>query len=595
MSRARRWPLPAGDTIGRVIPLALCVVLIGLLMPAGVRAADPWTVTANSDRVAGGFLSQTGSEAHLYLENHVSIELSNPVDNAILDALGFSGSYSQEISWTNDDSGPAIGCASGLTDLFTFCTSDAAGGWAIVPDGLRLELVLSGTSSGSSSLEVRPGMRSLAYDCTFAAINIALETLADGIAPEKIKTVADLAVKLMPEASGMVAALKRVDFAGAGREFLTLAWRAMKVILDHAASFFLGKFVDLIPGALEVRFGLAVSKATLALLNLDTHLMTDNSDTVVTVGYSNGSSGPSAGTSVVDSRPSKSPHPSSAAPVVVAQAPAAPKSVTGTLDEVPCPTSTDTCDKFDFTWSYDGAPADGFHIYRSPSKGECIVEGCTPEDSGCAVDSKTLYGTVPSSVLTFDATVESSYPYDCWWVSAYNAAGESALTQLTYDVCDSGCVSPGPTGWQTFDEGTYVVDYPGEPTTKSVSMSETSGLYSLNISYYSEGPDSSPQLVYLVEHYTLSSSLSVSGFDYMTLLEAELPYYTLSGSGMTEGETEVTLDGQNALEITISGNGVEGTFEILMNGSDLYVLGAAHQDTDSDMDAERFFDSFHAG
>lgn len=59
----------------RILPLALCLVLVGLLTPTPVRGADGWSVSTSSTLVQADFISQSGSGAQLYLENHVSIEL----------------------------------------------------------------------------------------------------------------------------------------------------------------------------------------------------------------------------------------------------------------------------------------------------------------------------------------------------------------------------------------------------------------------------------------------------------------------------------------------------------------------------------------
>jgi hypothetical protein len=289
--------------IRRAIPLALCLVLVGLLAPAGVRGADPWTVTANTDEVRADFLTQSGSDASLYLENHVAIDVpGDPNIGAILDALGFGGGYSQEVSWTNDGSGTNASCPKGLADLFSFCHSDARGGWAIIPNGIRTELALAGSNSGSIKLNVAPSKRSLGYDAVVAAIGVALETLSPGVVPEKARAVADLAIKLLPEATSLTSALARGDVVPAGKEFLNIAREALKVIMDHAVDFAIGQVLDLIPGALWVRLGIATSKVLVSEVDLATHLLSGYSATTVTVGHAGGS-----GTSV---KPTPTPPPS---------------------------------------------------------------------------------------------------------------------------------------------------------------------------------------------------------------------------------------------------------------------------------------------
>jgi len=272
----------------RVLRLGLCLALVSLLAPAPVQAADGWSVSASTDLVNADFISQAGSQAQLYLENSDSISPFNiPEAGAVLDALGFGGGYSQEVSWGSGD-GPAVSCPTGLTDLFSFCSTDANGGWALVPNGLRTELALSAPASGSRVLDVRPSLRSLAYDGTVAAIGIALETLSPGPIVGNAAQVASLALQLLPEAAGFEAAMERKDYTEAGFELLSLSKRAMTIIADHVTDWAIGGIVDLIPGLEEAKLGIAVSKAVVVLANLDGHLLAGNSVTAVTVGYVRG-------------------------------------------------------------------------------------------------------------------------------------------------------------------------------------------------------------------------------------------------------------------------------------------------------------------
>jgi len=277
-----------GGTVRRAVPLALCLVLVGMLMPAGVLAADPWTVSANTDLVKADFISSSGSGATLYLENHVSMEPFNiPEAGAVLDAIGFAGGYSQEVSWTNDGTSPTVSCPKGLTDLFSFCHNDVGGGWALIPDGLRTELVLSGSDSGGVSLDVGPSQRSLAYDGTVASIGIALEVLnpSPGIIFENSQHIASLALQLLPEAGAMAAALKRGDGTTAGFEMLSLAKRAAQIIADHITDWAIGRLVAMNPYFTGAGLAIKVSQAAMALANLATHLQAGYLDTSVAVNY----------------------------------------------------------------------------------------------------------------------------------------------------------------------------------------------------------------------------------------------------------------------------------------------------------------------
>ena len=275
----------------RLVPLALCLVLVGMLLPSPVLGAGGWSVSASSKLVNADFISTSGSNADLYLENNVSFEPFGLAQaGAVLDALGFGGGYSQEVSWSSG--GPAVSCPSELTDLFSFCSTNASGGWALIPDGLRTELSLSTSTSGSRSLDVRPSIRSLAYDGTVAAIGIALEALSPGPIVSNAAHVATLAVQLLPEAAGFEAAMERKDYTTAGFELISLSKRAMTIIADHVTDWAIGSIVDLIPGIAEVKLGIAASKAIVVLGNLDVHLLAGNSVTTVTVGYGGGGGAP---------------------------------------------------------------------------------------------------------------------------------------------------------------------------------------------------------------------------------------------------------------------------------------------------------------
>jgi hypothetical protein len=262
-----------------------------MLLPSPVLGAGGWSVSASSKLVNADFISTSGSNADLYLENNVSFEPFGLAQaGAVLDALGFGGGYSQEVSWSSG--GPAVSCPKGLADLFSFCSTDASGGWALIPDSLRTELSLSASDSASRSLDVRPSIRSLAYDGTVAAIGIALETLSPGPIVSNAAQVASLALQLLPEAAGFEAAMERKDYTAAGFELLSLSKRAMTIIADHITDWAIGGIVDLIPGLAEVKLGIAISKAIVVLGNLDTHLLAGYSVTTVTVGYGGGGGAP---------------------------------------------------------------------------------------------------------------------------------------------------------------------------------------------------------------------------------------------------------------------------------------------------------------
>jgi hypothetical protein len=283
--------------IRRALPLALCLALVGLLAPApaavgGANGAGDWSVSASTDLVKADFASTSVSDARLYLENHTSIELPGlPEAGVVLDALGFGGGYSQEVDWSNSGGGPVVSCPEALVNLPFSCATDGNSGWAIIPDGLRTELRLVAPGApGNRALDVRVRAKSLAYDASVAAIGIVLETLSPGPISTGAGKIATLALKLIPEAAGLAAAMQRGDYTAAAIELLSLTKRALKIIADHVVDFAIGGIVDaLLPGMLEVKFAIAVSKAMVVLANLDSHLLGDYSISTVSLGYGGGS------------------------------------------------------------------------------------------------------------------------------------------------------------------------------------------------------------------------------------------------------------------------------------------------------------------
>jgi hypothetical protein len=284
----------------RLVSLLACIALVGLASPPGLAASSggAWSVASSNDQVETSLTSTSSASPRLSLENNVSIKpFGNELFGAVLDALGFGGGYSQTATW-HRGSGPAISCPEVLVDLPLSCGSDGhGGGTVLVPDGLRAELALAAPmASGSSALAVAPGPQSLAYDGIFAAISIALAAIDPGRVGTIAIQEAALALQILPEAAGYAAAMKRGDSATAFRELFTLAKRASKIIIDHAVDWAVGAIVDLIPGALEIKIGLACAKAITALANLDAHLLSGSAATTVTVSYatSGGGTSPSA-------------------------------------------------------------------------------------------------------------------------------------------------------------------------------------------------------------------------------------------------------------------------------------------------------------
>jgi WD40 repeat protein len=272
----------------RVGALLACLALVSLGLPSSVLSADDgWSISASSDQVSASFLSTSASDARLNLENNVSFEpFGLDAANEILDALGFGGGYSQEATW-KAGAGPTARCPELFVDFPFTCSSDDHGnGTVLIPDGLRAELNLTApVSAGFTTLLVVPDQTSRDYDGAVAAIGIALEALNPGPIGSSANQVAALALQLLPEAAGFGAAIGRGDSAAAFGELMSLSKRALKIIEDHAVQWGVGAITNFIPGAIEIRIGLACAKAIVALVNLDAHLLTGHAVTTMTVAY----------------------------------------------------------------------------------------------------------------------------------------------------------------------------------------------------------------------------------------------------------------------------------------------------------------------
>jgi hypothetical protein len=257
--------------------------------PAAARpalAADPWTVSTSSGRVAATFVSDTtGSQTTIALENRTSIaeELKLGPDAAfLLKALGLSGTYSQVASW-KVTSGPAIACP---IDLFgaRACMTVASGiGATLIPGSARSALIAKAPKAkGQSKIEVGPNDGSAAYDLALAGIGVVFETLGiDGVA---LDTVVDLALTIRPEADIVLAALLQGDLRAAGANFLGLVERAWDTIKEKLAGLVAGVVLSLVPGALAIKFGIAVAKVIAPLANLAA-VSKGGTTTTVTVAY----------------------------------------------------------------------------------------------------------------------------------------------------------------------------------------------------------------------------------------------------------------------------------------------------------------------
>ena len=273
----------------RAFALAVSAILLaGTFAPAPTLAADPWTISSSSGRVAASFTSATsGTNVALALVNRTSIADAAGLGEGaglILDALGLGGTYSQSATWATG-SGPQVRCPPVGVNLA--CWTNAGGaGTVLIPGSVRAALLASAPAgTGRTDLAVAPGMISLTYDVTLIAIGIALSTA--GIRAARADMVTALALELYPEAAGAGAALARGDARTAGSELLSLSKRAWSVIRQKAIGASVGLLVNLIPGVLQVKLGIAVAKAILPLANLAVAVLQGASSTV-TLGYGGG-------------------------------------------------------------------------------------------------------------------------------------------------------------------------------------------------------------------------------------------------------------------------------------------------------------------
>jgi hypothetical protein len=573
--------------IRRILPLALCLALVGLLAPGPVRAADGWSVSASTDLVQADFISTSGSQAQLYMEDHVSIEPFNiPEATAVLDALGFGGGYSQEVSW-GSGGGPEVSCPKGPTDLFSFCSTDTSGGWALIPDDLRTELALSASASDSRTLDVRPSLRSLAYDATVAAIGIALETLSPGPIGPNATQVASLGIQLLPEAAGFEAAMGRKDYTTAGFELLSLSKRAMTIIADHITDWAIGSIVDLIPGLEEVKLGIAVSKAIVVLANLDTHLLAGYSVTTVTVGYGGGAS------------EATTPAPNAGTFSPTATTPAPPQGAISVdmLDQTPCDLAQPSvaglnCDAVGWlppdASGGSGGTISGYHLYDGQTEESCSGDAicvpvyvCPPTPTSPA----QLVATVPAG--TYSAYLyRAGMGNGCLTITAFNAAGESA--QVPVVSSDS---------WQSYLADTYSVDYPGPNAAADIPTS-LGGPYAFSgtgeSSSYAFG-SGSDRTFYAVDHLIFSGKQPGSDADSLLLFEQLLAKQDAAGnlSGATSAPAPATqsFTMENCSGMSVNTNEscpgftfelVAGQtyerFEVVFKGDATYVVMAACPD-----------------
>jgi alpha-tubulin suppressor-like RCC1 family protein len=281
----------------RRLSVMLCALAVAAgTLPSAAQAAGSgsWSLVTSSTLVDAHLLSSTGDTTSLTLENHVSLEpFDLPAAGAVLDALGFGGGYSQEVSWSNVGSGPIVSCPNVLIDLLSFCHGNSTGGWALIPDGVPTDLELSGTA-GNANLLVKPTAHSVEYDSALAAVGLALSVISSnpkGVIIENLRLVASLAARIAPEAAAYAAAAGLKDYTRAGFELLSLSKRAATLIADDVTQWSIGTLADMTPFGIELKLGLAIGQIDTTMVNLAARLLIGDASSVITVTYAGGQGG----------------------------------------------------------------------------------------------------------------------------------------------------------------------------------------------------------------------------------------------------------------------------------------------------------------
>jgi murein DD-endopeptidase MepM/ murein hydrolase activator NlpD len=215
-----------------------------------------------------------------------------------------------------------------------------------------------------------------------------------------------------------------------------------------------------------------------------------------------------------------------------------------------------------------------------PWKTGCTATAPTSGDQyGCDLSPADLGAPSGRLLLSFDV-------YDSAGGSNLSPNGERTVSwAFGPDVVGDG--------WQTYQGDGYVVDYPGAARSQSVPASSTYGLYSANVSYYSVGPDSDPTVIYMVEHLTFASALNVESYDYTALMKETLSYYYAYSPNTDVTQRDISVDGYKGLYFKMVDNDASAEFELVTIGSDVYMVIAGHYTSDSTLDSQRFFQSFH--
>lgn len=320
----------------RVTWIVVCLSVLSASCPSVVLSASPqptaetagpWSLSVSSDRVHVALISQSDSEARIALESDVGIKPSGQFSGQLLKALGLSEGYSQHADW-EPAGGPEIQCPGDAADPAMGCLSGATGGSVLIPDGVRIELrLVAPTASGSTTIIVAPDLGSFAYDSAVTAIGIALTALEPNGGEYDIGMIHRLATQLLPECAGIRSAMGRGDLAEASWELLSVARRAAEIILEHSGDWGIPwKETELLNmmGPLEIKLGLATTRAVGVLANLDVCLLSSCATTVVATYASPPFPAPTA--SVPTPTPTLTPEPT---PETIPSSPAIPASLFG--------------------------------------------------------------------------------------------------------------------------------------------------------------------------------------------------------------------------------------------------------------------------
>ncbi len=252
--------------------LAAAIFATSLPTTPAAAAGGPWSITSTTPLVAGSFTaSTTGKDVTVALVNRTSIGDSLQLPGAVtfvLNAMGLGGWFSVTATWVPGP-GPTLDCPPAVLGIPVdmACVGGGSSGAVLVPGGSRaLLLAHAPAATGENPLTAVPTMTSLSYDLTVMVVGLVLGVAcadgACGLSGDDIRTIA---IRVMPQAAGAVAALVNNDAATALSELRGLATTVTGMLVKASAAFALGAATA---GMLEIKIGLALTKAILPFINL---------------------------------------------------------------------------------------------------------------------------------------------------------------------------------------------------------------------------------------------------------------------------------------------------------------------------------------